>query len=98
MSSPDPIDQRREEALAALPPHREPGIATRSFRWLRLHLVQILAAFALLFMFIPVFIVVAFSFNSPAGKFNYTWNEFSTAAWTSVWSFTRDHRRADPQH
>ena len=80
------IDQRREQALAALPPHREPGAATRTVRWLRLHLVQFFAAFALLFMFIPVFIVVAFSFNSPAGKFNYTWNEFSTSAWTNVWS------------
>jgi len=80
------IDQRREEALAALPPHREPGMATRTGRWLRLHLVQFFAAFALLFMFIPVFVVVAFSFNNPLGKFNYTWNEFSTKAWTQVWS------------
>ena len=80
------IDQRREEALAALPPHREPGVATRTGRWLRLHLVQFFAAFALLFMFIPVFVVVAFSFNNPLGKFNYTWNEFSTKAWTQVWS------------
>lgn len=80
------IDQRREQALAQLPPHREPGAATRLVRWLRSHLVQFFAAFALLFMFIPVFIVVAFSFNSPEGKFNYTWNEFSTKAWTNVWS------------
>ena len=83
------IDQRREQALAALPPYKEPGIATRGFRWLRLHLIQFLAAFALLFMFIPVFVVVLFSFNSPAGKFNYVWNEFSTAAWTQLWSDTQ---------
>jgi spermidine/putrescine transport system permease protein len=79
------IDQRREQALAQLPPHREPGVFTRLVRWVRTHLVQFFAAFALLFMFIPVFIVVAFSFNSPEGKFNYTWNKFSTKAWTNVW-------------
>jgi spermidine/putrescine transport system permease protein len=80
------IDQRREQALAQLPPHREPGVLTRLVRWVRAHLVQFFAAFALLFMFIPVLIVVAFSFNSPEGKFNYTWNEFSTKAWTNIWS------------
>jgi spermidine/putrescine transport system permease protein len=82
------IDQRREQALAALPPYKEPGIATRGVRWVRAHLVQFFAALALLFMFIPVFVVVLFSFNSPAGKYNYVWKEFSTAAWTSVWSFS----------
>jgi spermidine/putrescine transport system permease protein len=83
------IDQRREEALAQLPPYREPGIATRTVRWLRSHLVQFFAAFALLFMFVPVFIVVLFSFNVPKGRFNYTWNEFSTIAWTNVWKDTQ---------
>jgi spermidine/putrescine transport system permease protein len=33
-------------------------------------------------MFMPVFVVVLFSFNSPLGRFNYTWNQFSTSAWT----------------
>jgi len=80
------IEERRELALAELPPYRAPGPATRGFRWVRLHLVQFFAAFALLFMFIPVFVVVLFSFNSPAGKYNYVWNEFSTAAWLNVWS------------
>ncbi len=80
------IEERREKALAELPPYREPGLATRGFRWVRLHLVQFFAAFALLFMFIPVFVVVLFSFNNPAGKYNYVWNEFSTSAWLNVWS------------
>jgi spermidine/putrescine transport system permease protein len=80
------IEERREQALAELPPYREPGFATRVFRWLRQHVVQFFAAFALLFMFIPVFIVVLFSFNNPTGKYNYVWNEFSTSAWVNVWS------------
>jgi spermidine/putrescine transport system permease protein len=79
------IDERREQALAALPPHREPGFWARANRWIRTHLVQFFAAFALLFMFLPVMIVVLFSFNVPAGRFNYNWNQFSTIAWTNVW-------------
>ena len=92
------IEERREQALAELPPYREPGLATRGFRWLRQHVVQFFAAFALLFMFIPVFIVVLFSFNNPTGKYNYVWNEFSTSAWVNVWSDAGDHRLTDDQH
>jgi spermidine/putrescine transport system permease protein len=80
------IEQRRAQALAELPPYREPGFWARSGRWIRSHLVQFFAALTLIYMFIPVFIVVIFSFNSPLGKFNYNWNEFSTRAWTDVWS------------
>jgi spermidine/putrescine transport system permease protein len=79
------IEQRREQALAQLPPYREPGIATRTGRWIRSHLVQFFATLALIYMFIPVVVVVAFSFNVPAGRFNYTWNQFSTIAWSNVW-------------
>lgn len=83
------IDERRAQALAGLPPYREPGVATRLVRWLRAHVVQFLAAFALIFTFIPVLVVVVFSFNLPVGKFNYVWNEFSLKAWTNVWSDTQ---------
>jgi spermidine/putrescine transport system permease protein len=80
------IDARRAQALAELPPYKEPGVFARGSRWLRSHIIQFLAAGALLFMFIPVFVVVIFSFNLPAGKYNYVWQEFSTEAWVNVWS------------
>jgi len=80
------IEERREQALAALPPYRSPGFFTRTWRWMKSHLVQFFAALALIYMFIPVILVVVFSFNSPLGKFNYNWNEFSTAAWSNVWN------------
>jgi spermidine/putrescine transport system permease protein len=79
------IDQRRAEALAALPPYRKPNALSRTMRWIRSHLVQFFGMCALIYMFIPVLIVVIFSFNLPEGKFNYTWNQFSTAAWQNVW-------------
>jgi spermidine/putrescine transport system permease protein len=42
-------------------------------------------AFAVLvlgYLFLPIAVVVAFSFNDPAGRFNFTWQQFSTEAWT----------------
>ena len=53
-------------------------------RWLRAHIVQLAAAGALIYMFLPIVVVVVFSFNDPAGRFNYEWNEFSTEAWTNL--------------
>ncbi len=51
--------------------------------WLRRHIVQLAAAAALVYMFLPVVVVIVFSFNDPVGRFNYQWNQFSTEAWTN---------------
>ena len=32
-------------------------------------------------MFIPIIVVIVFSFNKPEGSFNYTWTAFSLDAW-----------------
>jgi spermidine/putrescine transport system permease protein len=52
-------------------------------QWVRAHIVQLAAGAALVYMFLPVVVVVVFSFNNPVGRFNYEWNEFSTEAWTN---------------
>ena len=62
---------------AAAPPRRGP------LRWLREHVVPIAAGLALLYMLLPNVVVVLFSFNDPVGRYNYTWQEFSTDAWTN---------------
>lgn len=43
--------------------------------------LDVVAAGVLLYLFLPIFVVVAFSFNAPAGKFNFVWHHFSLAAW-----------------
>src|SRR3954463_11189925 len=43
---------------------------------------------ALLYLFIPIFIVVLFSFNDPKGRFNFTWQGFTLDHWA--------HPFADP--
>jgi spermidine/putrescine transport system permease protein len=49
--------------------------------WVRERLVVLAAALALLFLFAPVIVVFVFSFNDPAGRFNFAWQRFSLAAW-----------------
>src|SRR3954465_14118639 len=46
------------------------------------------SALALLYLFIPVFIVVLFSFNDNKGRFNFTWQGFTLRHW--------QHPFADP--
>src|SRR3954447_15823003 len=46
-------------------------------RWL----LGIWSALALLYLFIPVFIIVLFSFNANKGRFNFTWQGFTLTHW-----------------
>lgn len=39
------------------------------------------AALVLAYLFLPIFVIVAFSFNRPEGKFNFVWKGFSLEAW-----------------
>jgi spermidine/putrescine transport system permease protein len=38
---------------------------------------------ALLYLFIPIFVIVAFSFNEPRGRFNFTWQGFTLDHWAN---------------
>src|SRR3954466_193177 len=44
------------------------------------------SALALLYLFIPVFIVVLFSFNDNKGRFNFTWQGFTLRHWQHPFS------------
>jgi spermidine/putrescine transport system permease protein len=39
------------------------------------------SALALLYLFIPIFVIVVFSFNDPQGRFNFTWQGFTLDHW-----------------
>jgi len=62
------------------PPRRRRG---RTGRWVRDHLVTFFGIAALVYLFVPIAVVVVFSFNAPEGSFNYTWNRFSLDAWAN---------------
>ncbi|HEX5143977.1 MAG TPA: ABC transporter permease [Mycobacterium sp.] len=67
------------EALQRSAPRRFSGLAGRGrFGDLILRLV---AALVMLYIFLPIFVIVLFSFNKPAGKFNYTWQGFTLQNW-----------------
>jgi spermidine/putrescine transport system permease protein len=47
----------------------------------RTSLLGIWSLLAILYLFIPIFIVVLFSFNDNRGRFNFTWNGFTLRHW-----------------
>jgi spermidine/putrescine transport system permease protein len=63
---------------------KKPGVVSRSLRWVREHIVAIAAFLALIYLFLPIAIVVIFSFNKPEGRQNVVWNEFSLDAWLNI--------------
>jgi spermidine/putrescine transport system permease protein len=49
-------------------------------RW-RTRLLGLWAGLALLYLFLPIFIVILFSFNDNRGRFNFTWEGFTLRHW-----------------
>ena len=45
--------------------------------------LRIIAGLVLLYLFLPLLVIVLFSFNRPAGKFNYTWQGFTLENWAN---------------
>jgi spermidine/putrescine transport system permease protein len=43
--------------------------------------INLAAAAGLLYLFLPIFVIVAFSFNAPVGRFNAVWNRFTFDNW-----------------
>jgi spermidine/putrescine transport system permease protein len=72
-----------DPALLEAPPAQESGVQ-RALRWLRENTLAIYSALAMIYMFLPVAVVVLFSFNKPAGRTNTRWNEFSLDAWLNI--------------
>ena len=55
-------------------------------RWLRHNGIMIYAGLAIAYMLVPLVIIAVFSFNDPAGKFNFTWEGFTLVHWENVFS------------
>jgi len=49
--------------------------------------LRVLAGLTLLFLFVPILVIIVFSFNSPAGKFNYTWQGFTLDNWAHPFKY-----------
>jgi len=72
------VDQAPRAAVRAPSPTRRPSAVWRKVRYQALN---VFAGIVLLYLFVPISVIILFSFNNPAGKFNLTWHKFSIAAW-----------------
>jgi spermidine/putrescine transport system permease protein len=63
------------------------GIGTRAWRFVRRHVLSLYAVLALGYLFLPIGVVVAFSFNNPKGRFNFTWQGFTWSNWTNPFGY-----------
>jgi spermidine/putrescine transport system permease protein len=71
-----------EPIAAARPRPHGRSAGSRAWAWVRHHLLTFYAVLALAYLFLPIAVVIAFSFNDPTGRFNFTWDGFTTKNWT----------------
>ena len=50
-------------------------------------LLRVVAGLVLLYLFLPIFVIVLFSFNDPKGKFNYSWQGFTLENWADPFKY-----------
>ena len=70
------IERRRESAGA------------RAWKWLKRNGIVIYGGLAIAYMLIPIVLIIVFSFNDPAGKFNFTWQGFTLSHWGDPFGIT----------
>lgn len=57
--------------------------ATRARRWLARNAILVYVGLAFTYLFLPVVLVMAFSFNDIQGRFNFAWRGFTLKWWES---------------
>jgi spermidine/putrescine transport system permease protein len=67
-------------AVAATAPRRQ-GVGAGVWTFVRHHVLTVYALLALTYLMLPIAVVIAFSFNQPAGRFNYVWSGFTLDNW-----------------
>ena len=54
---------------------------SRVWSFIKHHALTAYAILAFTYLMVPIAVVIAFSFNNPAGRFNYTWSGFTFDNW-----------------
>ena len=67
-----------EAVRAGAPRH---GVLARAWRFVKRHALTVYAILAIVYLMLPIAVVILFSFNRPAGRFNYVWQEFTLDNW-----------------
>jgi spermidine/putrescine transport system permease protein len=64
-------------------PRRRVSPLTKAWAFVRRHTLTVFGLLALAYLMLPIVVVIVFSFNDPAGRYNYTWEGFTTEHWTN---------------
>lgn len=56
----------------------------KAIQWIRERGVMIFAILVVIYTLLPIAVIIAFSFNDPAGKFNFTWQGFTFDNWVNA--------------
>jgi len=51
-------------------------------------ILDVVAGLVLLYLFIPIFVIVLYSFNRPSGRYNFVWKAFSLEAWRDPFKYS----------
>jgi spermidine/putrescine transport system permease protein len=62
-------------------PRRRVSPVTKVWAFVRRHTITAFGILALAYLMLPIVVVIVFSFNDPAGRYNYTWESFTTEHW-----------------
>jgi|AP12_2_1047962.scaffolds.fasta_scaffold12997_2 spermidine/putrescine transport system permease protein len=71
----------RTDRPEPVPEHRVP-LMTRISRWV----LPVYTALVVIYLFVPIAFMIAFSFNNPLGRQNITWQGFTLENYLQVWS------------
>jgi spermidine/putrescine transport system permease protein len=62
-------------------PRRRVSPLEQAWAFVRRHTITVFGILALVYLMLPIAVVIVFSFNDPAGRYNYTWEGFTTEHW-----------------
>jgi spermidine/putrescine transport system permease protein len=68
-------------AAETLPARARPGLAARSWRFVKRHTLTVYSFLVVGYLVVPIAVVILFSFNHPSGRFNYIWEGFTISNW-----------------
>ena len=69
--------------LAASPERVRRGAGARAWAIVKRHALTVYALLVVGYLMLPIAVVILFSFNKPAGRFNYVWEEFTFDNWAN---------------
>jgi spermidine/putrescine transport system permease protein len=73
--------------VAAVTDLATPGRSFRGSFKLGDFALRVVAGLVLVYLFVPILVIIVFSFNKPKGKFNYTWQGFTWDNWLDPFKY-----------